>query len=40
MKRRGGKCMKRDKARRKSSFGYKRNETKRKEEGDGESYGE
>lgn len=40
MKRRGGKCMKRDKVRRKSSFGYKRNETKRKEEGDGESYGE
>lgn len=31
--------MKRDKVRRKSSFGYKRNETKRKEEGDGESWG-
>lgn len=31
--------MKSDKVRRKSSFGYKRNETKRKEGGDGESWG-
>lgn len=32
--------MKRENLRRKSSFGYKRNETKRKEEGDRERYGE